>query len=462
MAKQLLGRFGLPTIVAWGIVGALGLAMLVQVATFDFRDRQLAGDQASFVLQALSLAHEGNLSYGQSDIELWRDLGWEKAADHPYGLHLRQNQNGWAFAKPYGHSLLAAPFVRVAGAGPGFALVNALLVAALFVLVVLILRFRFSGPVVPVTAFAFVGASHVRFWAFPISTDVFLAVVVAVVTYAALRALRDRSWAWSLVATVVMVFAVSEKVTLVLALLPLVALAAWKTSSRRQAAALVGAGLAAGLIFVFPYLHYSDWTSWTAYGGDRYVLTGPAPFETGVASNPVPAGTSEPFSPGFVLSQTLGVGTDTVHAAMTYAIGRHTGLVPFMPIALVALALAGWHFRSSDRGPTIAIFAGLSAYIGLYLVVLTDNYFGGGQSIGNRYFMQVAPMVVGLLGVSRIPIRHLAAGAYLSIVVTLLLVPHHHRHAERAFWNITEVGEMQELLPFESSQRHAGFLGGGS
>ena len=44
-------------------------------------------------------------------------------------------------------------------------------------------------------------------------------------------------------------------------------------------------------------------------------------------------------------------------------------------------------------------------YVGLYLVVYTNNYFGGGASLGNRYFLQIAPVLLGVLAVLRPPAR---------------------------------------------------------
>lgn len=453
-------RVGVGTVVSWTAVGLVGLVALVSVVSFDFRDRQLAGDQASFVLQTLSIAHEGNLSYGPSDIDRWRSLQWPNA-DHPYGLHLQRYEDGWAFAKPYGYSLLAAPVVRSVGPVPGFAIVNAALTAALFALAVLILRLHLRGAAVPLIAGAYVFGSHVVFWAYPVTTDLFLAVAVAFVVYAALRALRDTSLVWLLVALAAGAFVTTEKVTVLGAIAPLLVVSAARVWTPRRGPALLGVFVGIAVLSIVPYLHYSDGSSWTAYGGDRYVIQGPAPFEPGVPSAPRPAGTSEPFELGFIIGEIAGVGSESFHAALTYLVGRHTGLLPFMPVALVAVGLSLVHIRSSDRAVVAALSIGLAAYVGLYVVVLTDNYFGGGQSIGNRYFLQVSPLVLGLLAASKVPARHLVWGAIGSVAVSLALVPQHHRQPDRAFWRVTEISELQELLPFESTQRSAEFLRGG-
>src|SRR5690606_19774117 len=74
---------------------------------------------------------------------------------------------------------------------------------------------------------------------------------------------------WLIVAAVACALLVTEKPPALVAVGPLVVLAALR---RPWATRLVAAGVAVVVVAVSvaPYLYYSDGASWSAYGGDRY------------------------------------------------------------------------------------------------------------------------------------------------------------------------------------------------
>lgn len=99
--------------------------------------------------------------------------------------------------------------------------------------------------------------------------------------------------------------------------------------------------------------------------------------------------------------------------------------------------------------------AGLLAYVALYLVAFTDNYFGGGQSIGNRYFLQVSPLVVLIAAASPLPARAARWCAAGAAVWALVVLHPHLRAPEEAFFHIERTSAVQRALPFDGSQKHA-------
>lgn len=446
------------------LAGAAG-----RVAVHDPTDLPVSGDQASFTYQALSLLG-GDLYYDAADQARWGDLGWQ---DQPHGLFMQRGDDGWAFAKPLGYSVLLAPALAAAGAR-GISLVGAGLLLAYAGCWYGLGRLRWDRAGAAVVATTATVASHAWFFGFPAHADLFVAVLVGMAALGAARAARrpavDPSSAWLILAAVATGLLVTEKLPALVALAPLLAVAVVRAPWRARAVAVV-AGAAVVAVSVLPYLHYSDGASWSAYGGDRYYAISTTPWSGGTLKDLTPWQTRDSLSPSFVLDSITHPSDDLPSATLTYAVGRHTGVATFLPIApalIVAAGLAVWRRRRSpvtdertaprpspDGAVALAAAAGLAAYVALYLVVFTDNYFGGGQSVGNRYFLQVSllvPVLAVASGVTSRAARWCGAAAAGSALVVLGA---QLRHPEEAFYRIERTTAVQRLLPFDGSQEHA-------
>jgi hypothetical protein len=452
-------------LIACGLVLA-GAAL--RVGLHDPTEQPVSGDQASFTYQALSLLG-GDLAYDESDQARWLDLGW---ADQPHGLFVQRRDDGWAFAKPLGYSVLLAPAIEVAGAR-GISIVGAGLVLAYAACWYGLGRLGWDRPTAAVVATVATVGSHAWLFGFPAHADLFVAVLVGVAALGAARtAWRPAvggsptlSLTFAAAATAVLV---TEKLPALVALAPLLLLALVRAPGRTRIAAVVTGGAVLALSLV-PYLYYSDGTSWSAYGGDRYYAIATTPWSGGTPDDLTPWRTRDSLSPSFVLDSFEHPSDDLPSAALTFAVGRHTGVMTFLPIVpavAIAAAITAWRRRRShpsseelapagggpDAALALAAAGGLAAYVGLYLVVFTDNYFGGGQSIGNRYFLQVSllvPVLAVAAGVSARAARWCgAAAAGWALVV---LGPQ-LRHPEEAFNRIDRTSAAQRVLPFDGSQ----------
>jgi hypothetical protein len=102
-----------------------------------------------------------------------------------------------------------------------------------------------------------------------------------------------------------------------------------------------------------------------------------------------------------------------------------------------------------------AAAVGLALYVALYLLVFTDNYFGGGQSIGNRYFLQVSPLVAVAAAASPLTARTARWCAVVAAAWALVVLQPHLRSPEEAFFRIDRTSAAQRTLPFDGSQVHA-------
>ncbi len=261
---------------------------------------------------------------------------------------------------------------------------------------------------------------------------------------------------------------VTEKLPALVALGPLLAVALLRAPWRARLVALA-AGAAVVAVSVAPYLYYSDGASWSAYGGDRYYAISSTPWSGGTAEDLTPWQTRDSLAPGFVLDRLQEPDGDLPSAALTYLVGRHTGVVTFLPVAAALGVAAIWAARRTlaersapqgERPPAErlvagAVAVGLAGYVALYLVVFTDNYFGGGQSVGNRYFLQVSPLVAVAATASGVTSRAARWCAALAVAWAVVVLGPHLRHPEEAFYRIERTSPAQRLLPFDGSQAHA-------
>jgi hypothetical protein len=445
------------TAAAWAALAVVTLITCVGTLRHDYRDATLVGDQASQLMQAVSLTHGGNLSYDAEDLRHYADATWRVRYREPAGLLFQRHGDGWAFAKPYGYSLVVAPFLRVLGPTHGVAVANTVLLLAVLVICVALLRLRLSGPAVPLVAGALVLVSNVVPYAYVLYVELFTAAVVGVAAYGMLRAARDGTrWA-ALIGFAATGLALAEKSTLVFALGPLALVALVRLPGVRARLPAIGAVVVVFGLAVLPYWHYSDHRSISPYGGERYATKGGAvPF----SDPPAPPdrfkrnSTDETLTVSYVRDALGESWKEKARSAATYVVGRHTGVLVFMPVAVVVAVLALLTGRRMTA-PAVAILGGLVLYALVYVVLFTDNYYGGGQSYGNRYFVQVSLLVPALAAAAPIPSRRLVAGALASIVFALVVLWPGIRHPSTAVEHIERTTALQRRFPFESNQAGA-------
>lgn len=443
------------TFAAWAVLVALVLWRVADLITFDFRKYPLSGDQASFVMQAQSLAHGGhNLSFDVADFERWVALGW---ADQPYGLFFRQTDSGWIFGKPYSYSLYLAPFMRLFGDVTGIAVANAALLVALTVVIVMILRTRYSGTAVPLATVAFVFGSASQYYAWVAHTELLLALGVGVATYSIVRCHdgngRRIGHLVLLAATVAWLF--SEKATMGFVFLPIVLVMFRRATSTRERIWFLGVGAVSVALFVSPYLWYSQGQSWNPYQGERYRATVGVPFDGSpdLLSGAWKSASKEDFFSSKVLEVVTKSPAEIPRSVVTSTVGRHTGLLAFAPMSFFVLVLAIRRFRSS-RPEARAVWIGIAGYLLLY-ALLIPRFYTGGHSLGNRYFVQISTFVVGLLvlrGPSKKTVDRLAL---VAIAASVTLIGPHLMSPRNAYsQRLGVTTPIQRLLPAETQLRN--------
>ena len=355
------------------------------------------GDEATYVMMALSVAQDGDLVYESADLDRFYGL----YEDGPEGLFLKREAGSQApgqlfFAKAWLHAAVAAPFVRLLGLN-GLLVLNVWLMAGAAVVGYLFIAARSPGGVACAFSLAFLCASVTPIYVVWLSPEM---LNFALVVYAyffwlykeVAPAAHMRGWRWlagtrsDLVAAVLLGLAAFSKPPNLALFAPLVALYWWRG---RYVHSLLVTGvfvLLAGGAFGINTLMTGEWNY---MGGDRrtfYGGMGGFPHEHGKAFEQVgiPMTTNE---------VTLDEPPDRLESWLVllrnagyFLVGRHFGFVPFFFPAVVAVGCMLLRRRSLAAWRVLVLGAacGMAAVL---LFLLPYSWSGGGGPLGNRYFL---------------------------------------------------------------------------
>ncbi|HUP23803.1 MAG TPA: hypothetical protein VNB06_12780 [Thermoanaerobaculia bacterium] len=474
------------TMVAWSVLVALLLALLLGAATFDPRRwPSPVGDESTYLMAAQSLAWDGDLRYDLADLDRFRAL---RGTD-PDGLILQSADGGntLLYAKPVWYPLYLAPFVRVLGLrGPAIA--NVLLLAAAAMACATALR-PVAGAASPLWAAAFLFASVAFAQVFWTHADLFQMALVAagialavgggVVAGAGGRVGGSVGGSGTYrfaVAGLLLGGAVALRpVYALLAVAVAVALGCW-----RRGLALVG-GLVA-LAAVTVTIDHGTRGSWTSYGAERQGFYGYTKFpgEPGAESweEGLAGRGSASWVDGDLMPSKLELRVQARNLEYLL-LGRHVGLLPyFLPIVLGLAAVRRTRLAA-------LLLLGVAATTLVLSLLRPYNFWGGGGSLANRYFLPIYPAfwflacvpaaLAARVGRASQAGRHRQHGMQalppplpgvlawtLPLVVAVLAAPtlwplwhaprQFLRDADGGYGYVSEVA--RRLLPYETSQKH--------
>jgi hypothetical protein len=451
---------------AWGVLGALLLATLVGTLLFDRAGRpSLVGDEATYAMQAASLAWDFDLAYSRAD--------YERFVTHwggpPDGLILQSGDGGAriTYGKPFLYALAIAPFVRVAPVRGGL-IANVFYLAAAAALAAWALRRRL-GDAAPLWVAVFLYASVAFGYAFWVHADLFLLATTAAglaLVYSSgrgpgepLPSLYEEPkpgravLRWFLAGALLAVAGAFRPFYLIL-LLP-AALAA-RAEERRRPALL---GLLAGalvLLLVTAVGQQLSGGSWSGYGGER----GGFYPRTGYPEVDFPAGQwSQVLQQWGNTSWLQEGGVDPSYNpkllawnVLYFLAGRNVGVLPYF-LPLLAGFLGFLVPAGRDRGRWAIPLAVGIAVLGFF-VLRPFNFYGGGGAIANRYFLPLYPALWFLAG------RPLSARWTVPVVALagVFLYPlwlHPTAFPIGGDGRYQHVGTVAErLLPYETTQSH--------
>jgi hypothetical protein len=435
---------------SWGLLGLLLAATLIGALTFDRRSWPgLVGDEATYLMQAQSLAWDLDVRYSRRDYDRFVAQWGVK----PDGLILQSGDGGrtLVYAKPASYALWIAPFLRLSPLR-GAAIANALLLALAAVLAARTLERRL-GPAAPLWVAAWIFASVAFAYVFWAHSDLFLMSLVAIALALAYGAPRGEEPPETPLRTALRWAAAGLLLGLVLtsrpfygALLLPAALAVPAPRRRLGLAALIAG--AAFAVLGSGLTHLAEADVWTPYSGERLSFEA----STGFPEVDLPPGSWQQRTAGrgnrsWLPSDVVGPRL-TAWNSLYFLTGRDVGVLPYyLPLLLGLLA-----FRRGEGRGTL-ILAALAA-AGCFLITRPFNFYGGGGAIANRYFLPVYPAFWFAAGR---PARAWWAVVAAALAAPFLLPLWRHPSAylldpDSGYRYVTSAAQL--WLPFETTQSH--------
>jgi hypothetical protein len=451
--------------IALGVVSGLVLLAAVAIDLPRAADGRFWSDGATYHAMAGSLAFDGDLEFDAGDLARVR----ASYPGGPQGVFLKRvrgpsGEPRLFYAKAFVYPAAAAPLVRALGADRGLLVLNGLL----FILALWMghaeLRRTSGAGTAAAGAVAVLAGGVVPVYLLWQTPEIFnLALATA-----GLVAWRR---GFSVGAAVLLGLAAYSKPTnlalaLPLLLEPLVASGvAWSgrvvASVRRGAVVVAVLACGFGLTWLATgELNYQGGERKTFY--DRYPSDPGVTFDSaGVWMTtdhlgPLVAGRDED-------KQTARIAPPRAASELRQSfllnlgyfwVGRFGGALPYFPgvaVAVLVFLLAG----PRERHGWLALLALAVSWLG-YILIIPDNWYGGGGTIGNRYFVGLVPL--GLLLLPRGRGAWAAAGAAVvggTLLAPILASPVHHslqpgEHATRAAFRVlpTEITMLGDLSVF--------------
>ncbi len=415
-APAVRGRAGAAAAILLFIV--LAAAVSVDVVKNGYG---VKSDEATYVMMALSLAYDHDLSYERRDLERYVGL-YRFGPDGIFlkrGKQLRVRFDGTPpfahlgrspdlrtdrlyFGKAMIYPLVAAPLVRLFGLN-GFLVFNVLLLFSVCVCGYRFLAARSRpGPALAFTL-GFVGAACVPVYAVFLMPEMlnFALVFCAYFLWLYKEVAPDRgrgalSGAGSdVVAVILLGIATYSKPNHALLVGPIVAWWWWRRQYRPGL--LVASVFAATTLGLFGANALNS-GELNYQGGDRKTFIGHFPFDgstegawdqKGIEMSTNDADTENVLEPGEFPAR-------FAHNVKYFLVGRHFGFVPYFFPGVVCLAL--W-LVSRDRWQPwrVLTFLALVASVLGWLVLFPYTWSGGGGPPGNRYIMSQYPLLFFLL-----------------------------------------------------------------
>ncbi|HYX24146.1 MAG TPA: hypothetical protein VFC23_08345 [Thermoanaerobaculia bacterium] len=375
---------------SWAVLALQLAATVVGAVAFDRRRWPgLVGDEATYLMQAQSLAWDFDLRYSRRDYDRFVEQWGVK----PEGLILQSADSGrtFTYSKPASYAAWIAPFLRLSPTR-GASIANALLLALAAVAAARTLSRRL-GPAAPLWVAAWVFASVAFAYVFWVHSDLFLMCLTAIalaLAYGAPRGEERPGAAETAGRSALRWLAAGALLGLVLMSRPfygaLLLPAALAVPRGRRTLGIAMLVIGAGLVVLSSGLaNLADADALTPYGGQRQSFDS----TTGFPEVDLPAGSWT--------SQIAQRGDHTWKAQISYDrtqmawnvlyffVGRHVGILPyFLPLLL---GLATWR-RGEGRG--MLILAALAAAF-CFLLIRPFNFYGGGGALANRYFLPLYP-----------------------------------------------------------------------
>ncbi len=391
---------------ALAVIGVIGLTLAGFALTVDYPGaaETFWSDGATYYAMAHSLAFDFDLVYEREDlVRVFREF-----RNGPSGLFLKRGRaldltlssripflvsegpltSEMYYAKAFLYSLAAAPLVRFAGTN-GLLLLHALLLTAVLLAGYFFLAASTSRGIALGVTLTFFFASVVPAYFVWLTPELFNLCLVFLGAFFWLYKERAedpprffRGATSDLIAAGIWGAVTYSKPNNLFLIVPLFALLAWRRQWMRGltvgvAFAFVLGGLVLTNLLVTGEMNYQ--------GGERKTFSGTYPYQradltfenTGLSMRTDLIYTQQPWD-------------IVAHDLYYFYVGRFSGVAVYFFPAVAAVAL--FLFSREKQLYQWLVFA-IATFGGLLLVVWSPtNYFGGGGTLGNRYFTNLFPL----------------------------------------------------------------------
>ncbi|MBN1222481.1 MAG: hypothetical protein JXB23_04495 [Candidatus Aminicenantes bacterium] len=412
----------------------LGLSLFINLPALQ--GNFLFADEAIYYSLTQSLAQDYDLEYTKKDL-----IRYYEAFDAgPLGIFLKKGKQGKLFfAKSFAYPLFAAPFVRLFGCN-GFLVFHSFLLLLLLLMGWAYLSPANGNPISLVTTLTFIFASVAGVYFYWISPDFFNLSLTFSVLFLWLfkhraNASEDREspgmafrvflysdWSDYLAALLAGIAAFAKPPNIVL-IGPLVFHSLVK---RRFIKTLLICAIFLGTAGAFFGVNQLITGDWNYQGGQRKTFYGEGgyPLEKDTITFDSARGglmSSERYTEKHLLPPKF-----ILFNFFYYFFGRFTGVAWYFFPAFLAIVL---FFFKRKRFEQWLVFAAICGGILIYVVLMPDNYAGGGGALANRYFLSIYPLFLFLPAVKRSIKENILCWAVAALFLAPILTnPILHSH----------------------------------
>ena len=388
---------------------ALGLSLFINIPALQ--KEFLFADEATYFAITQSLAYDFDLEYSMQGQDLNRYT--RIFGSGPQGIFLKKGKDGKIFfAKSFIYPLFSAPFLKIFGVN-GFFVFHTLLL----MLMVFMGYSYFSlhnSPLLSLSViltFLFASVAIVYFvWISPDFFNIFMGFTVFFL-WLYKHKYRDskpeetpKKWGTAFLlsdgsdylAAALAGMAFFSKPPNIILLGPLVVHTLFKKKFLKTAVILLIFITVTGAFWGTNYLVTGDWNY---QGGERktfYSLDGsgfPIDAKNLTFDNTGWSMSSQGYEQSHLLPAKI-----SVYNFFYYFFGRFTGIIWYFFPAFLFLIL---FLAQKKNWEQWLIFCAISGGILIYIIIMPDNYAGGGGALANRYFLSIYPLFLFIPGIKR-------------------------------------------------------------
>ncbi|WP_455437065.1 ArnT family glycosyltransferase [Hungatella hathewayi] len=394
------------------------LGSLVMLFDCNTQLTTMYGDMGTYIPQAMSWAFDGDNIFDQNDLERFCET---VSANGPGGLFLNEHNNIYYYSKPMLYGIIISPLVKLLGIN-GILVANVLMFVGMIFLIAYYLKQYNTTKLSFIFTIPFFCCSLMLPYLFIAHADIFLAFMLCVLLfslqqfkYYTERENKKLSQRWLYIMGILQGLCIYQRSPLIFFAAAIFFSLIIK-KNYKQAYQFFLISLIPFIIFTF--IQFSQTGSFSCYSGTRYyvsdILGG---LNSSIDNLKLKKMSTDEMSIFSRITSTIRNPKSLIYNFMYYFIGRQTGIFIYAPFILCILIMIRTSLTKNYE-----ILLGIIGFVFFFFFENPRNYFGGAQSFGNRYFLQIMPAFCFLLTTINIR-KYTTTGLIASIGTCIFLGP---------------------------------------